>query len=309
MIAYFLTVGHQILIMFLLVVAGYIMHRIGWIDEKGIKQMSVVLLKLVIPMILISSFQRKFEKQLFNKWAVTLMVSVISYAVQIGLGQAFYHNKDAECNAESNLSVVLPNNGFLAFPIMIALVGELGVFLGSTNVILLNIIQWTYGVKLFAPNEKLDWKKIIFNPGSLSIILGLMLFVSPYKLPTPVFEAVDAIGSLNTPLAMIILGGLIAESDLKNSLKNLQIYKISAIKLIMLPVIMGVILSVLPIEKDVKLVGFICSVTPTATSVSMLSQLCDKNYKFATNTVVVCTILSAFTMPLILSAGKVILGY
>lgn len=309
MFEYFLSVGNQILIMFLMIAVGYCMAKAGMMTERGTKEMSVVLMKVVVPMIIISSFQREFETGLFVKWLIMFLVSALTYVVQIILVSIVYRDKEADGYAESKLGVVLPNNGFLAFPLMQALVGDIGIFLGATNVIILTILQWTYGVKLFRPNEKISIKKIILNPGMIAVILGLMLFISPIKLPSPVFKAVDTIGSMNTPLAMIVLGGLMAQSDLKNEIKKLCYYKLSFLKLVAIPVIMVPVLMVLPLASDIRLIAFICCVTPTATSVSMMSQIYDGDYKFATLTVVITTLISAITMPMILAAGKVIIGY
>lgn len=309
MLEYFLTVGNQILIMFLMILVGYFMAKANMMTERGTKEMSVVLMKVVVPMIIISSFQREFETGLFVKWIIMFLVSALTYAVQIILVSIVYRNKDAEGYAESKLGVVLPNNGFLAFPLMQALAGDIGIFLGATNVIILTILQWTYGVKLFRPSEKISIKRIFLNPGMIAVILGLILFVSPVKLPTPVFEAVDTIGSMNTPLAMIVLGGMMAQSDLKNEIKKLCYYKLSFLKLVAIPVIMVPVLLALPLSPDIRLIAFICCVTPTATAVSMMSQIYDGDYKFATLTVVITTLISAVTMPVILALGKGIIGY
>lgn len=309
MIEYFLTVGHQILMMFLMVLVGFCVVKFKIVSEEGIKQMSVLLIKIIVPMILISAFQRDFEVNLFIEWLIMFGVSVLLYAVQIALATILYRDRNVRGFAENRLCVVLPNNGFLAFPLMMSLVGSLGIFYGSTNVIILNILQWTYGLKLLKPEEKLNAKKMFLNPGTISVIIGLLLFVSPYKLPQPVFEAVDAIGSLNTPVAMIVLGGLIAQTDLKKEVRQMCFYKLSFIKLIVLPLIMLPMFKFLPLSNDIKLTGFICAVTPAATAVSMLSQLFDGECRYATSAIVVMTLLSAITIPVILAIGSLVLGY
>lgn len=306
LLSYFLTVGGQIFMMFLMVLVGYLMYKRHMLTENGIKEMSVLLLKIVTPMILVSAFQREFEAGLFKDWVTMFLASALTYGVSIVLSIILYRR---ESRAEERMCIFLPNNGFLAFPLMQALAGEFGIFLGSTSVILLNVIQWTYGVKLLKPDAKINIKNIILNPGVIGIVLGLLLFFSPWKLPKYVFSAVDAIGSLNTPLAMIVLGGMLAQTDLKKELKTASFYKISVIKLIVLPFIMLGLFYVLPLSDSVKLVAFICSVTPAATSVSMLSQIFDGDYRYAASAVVITTVLSALTMPIILTIGKAVLGY
>ena len=210
---------------------------------------------------------------------------------------------------ENRLSVVLPNNGFLALPIIQALAGDTGIFFGSISVIVLSTLIWSYGVKLMNPKEKINIKNIALNPGVIAIVGGVILFCSPYKLPESVYSAVSAIGSLNTPLAMIVLGAILAQTELRKELTKFAYYKLSFIKLILLPIIMMIIFIIIPIPNNVKLVAFVCSVTPTATAVGMLSQLYDRDYRYATSATVVITLVSAITMPILLSVGKIVLGY
>ena len=306
MIEYFLTVGGQIVVMFLMVVVGYAMYKHGMLTERGTKDMSVLLLKVVTPIILMSSFQRAFEPKLFLRWLGMFGISAITYAISIVISIIAYRGDKAR--AEDKMCIFLPNNGFLAFPLMQALAGDHGIFFGATNVVLLTILQWTYGLKLLKPNERISVKKILFNPGMIGVVLGLLLFFSPVKLPKYVFGAVESLASLNTPLAMIVLGGLLAQTDLKEALSEPSFYKLSAIKLLLVPAVMLPIIKFIPMTESMRLVAFICSVTPAATAVSMMAQLCGGDYRRAAAAVVITTILSAFTMPVILAIGRVVLG-
>ncbi|MBE5040013.1 AEC family transporter [Ructibacterium gallinarum] len=309
MLEYFLTVDKQILAMMLMVVVGYIIYRKGMISDKGLADMSQLLLKIVTPMILITSFQRQFTYEAFLQWLIMFGVTVLSYAVLITAATLFFYNKKEPHCPENRLAVVFPNNGFMAIPLMLALAGEEGVFLGSTNIILLNILFWTYGTRTFCPEGKFNIRQALLNPGTIAVAFGLLLFVAPWKLPEPVFEAVDSIGSLNTPVAMIVLGGFLAQTDLKACLRNKAFYKMSAIKLLLIPCVMFAILAVLPLPPQVRVVASICSVTPTATAVSMLADIYNRDFRYASGAVVITTVISAITIPLMMTLAKAVLGF
>ena len=100
LIEYFLTVGHQILMMFLMVLVGFCVVKFKIVSEEGIKQMSVLLIKIVVPMILISAFQRDFEVNLFIEWLIMFGVSVLLYAVQIALATILYRDRNVRGFAE-----------------------------------------------------------------------------------------------------------------------------------------------------------------------------------------------------------------
>lgn len=309
MFDYFFTVVQQIFAMALMVLAGFLCYKFKILTDRGVKEASAVLLKIVMPMIVMSAFQRPFESALAVEWFSMLGISLFTYLISIAIAELFFKNPDTFARGECLIGVSFPNCGFLAFPILNALTGPDGIFMGSASVILLNIFQWTYGTARLCPGQKTSIRNILLNPGVIAIVASLLLFISPVKLPAPVFQAVDAIGSLNTPLAMIVLGGMLAQADIKSAFKNLSYYKPAFLKLILVPLVMLPVLYFLPLSNIVKLVAFVCSVVPTATSVSMISRLYDKEYRYATSMVIIITILSVITMPVLLALGKQVLGY
>ena len=309
MLSYFLTVIQQIFAMFLMVLVGYILGKKNMISEQGTKDMSPLLLKIVTPMVVISAYQRPFDGELMSTWCIAFAAATMAYVVYIILAELCYRDKANKNIGECKLGVVLPNCGFLAFPLLEALAGEMGIFFGSTSVILLNIIQWTYGAKLLCSEQKIKPLSFLVTPGTIAVVCSLILFCSPWKLPAPVYTAVSSIGSLNTPLAMIVLGTMLSRTNLKECLTKLSYYKIAALRLIAAPLIIMLIFKFIPIPEEVALVTFVGSVVPTATALSMLSQLFDKDYRFSANVVVLTTVLSVATMPILLTIGKIFLGY
>ncbi len=309
MLAYFFTVDQQILTMFLMVAAGYLLYRFRVLTEHGLAELSQLLLKIVTPMVLLTSFQREFSREVFFDWVVMFLVSVLLYAVHILAARIVYRDIDAPRCAESRLAVAFPNNGFMAIPLMLALAGETGVFLGSTNIILLNILFWTYGSRTLSPGEPIRTKQILQNPGLIAVVLGLLLLFSPVKLPEPIYQAVYQIGFLNTPLAMLVLGGFLAQADLKAIFKTPAYLQLSALKLLALPCILIGLLYLLPLSREVKTVAAICSVTPTATAVSMLANVYHRDVSFASGAVVITTLISAVTIPVMMTLAKMLLQF
>ena len=112
MIEYFLTVGGQIVVMFLMVVVGYAMYKHGMLTERGTKDMSVLLLKVVTPIILMSSFQRAFEPELFFRWLGMFGISALTYAISIVISIIAYRGDKAR--AEDKMCIFLPIFGVSA---------------------------------------------------------------------------------------------------------------------------------------------------------------------------------------------------
>ncbi len=309
MLDYFLKVDMQILSMTLMVIIGYIAYKKKIITEKGVSDMSQLLLKFVTPMVIISAFQREFSLVDFKRWSVMLGVTILSYVIQIIIAAIVYKKKEKIHCRENRTVVVFGNNGFMAIPLFLALVGEEGVFLGSTNIAIFNILLWTYGIKTLKDDMEFNLKKAILTPGMIGVVLGILLFVSPWKLPQPIYQTVSVIADLNTPMAMIVLGGFLAQTNLSQGLKNMEIYVVSFVKLIATPLIMIAVLYFMPISMDMKAIATICSVTPAAIAISMMANITDKDYKYASGTVAITSILAAVTMPIMMTLAKVILGF
>ena len=86
-----------------------------------------------------------------------------------------------------------------------------------------NILVWTHGILVMEKNANIKnaWRNLI-TPAVIAVFVGLVLFLFRIKLPEIIYSPVDMIASMNTPLAMIVAGCNIAQSNLKNSLKKLE---------------------------------------------------------------------------------------
>ena len=145
-------------------------------------------------------------------------------------------------------------------------------------------------------------KRIITNPVVIAVFIGLLIFISPVKLPSVLYNACDSLGNINTPLAMIILGTYIAQSKILDLFNNKHTYYISFIKLIIIPILTAVLLKFVPNAfYDIKMVMYIASITPTGMTVAMLSQIYGSDYSYGAQIVGLTTLLSLITIPITLS--------
>ena len=80
-----------------------------------------------------------------------------------------------------------------------------------------------------------NWKKLLFNPGTISVAIGLPLYLLEVKLPVVLADPISFIAGLNTPMAMIMFGTYLANTDLKTMFREKKIYLAAALKLLVLP--------------------------------------------------------------------------
>ncbi|MFR1932389.1 MAG: AEC family transporter, partial [Clostridioides difficile] len=66
-----------------------------------------------------------------------------------------------------------------------------------------------------------DFKQLI-NPGIIFSIIAVIIYLTKYQMPQIIGETSDLIGSITTPLAMMIIGSSLAEIPIKEVLNDIR---------------------------------------------------------------------------------------
>lgn len=150
-----------------------------------------------------------------------------------------------------------------------------------------------------------DFKTICRNlctPTIIAIFAGVICFVTGIKIPAVIDNPIQYIANMNTPLAMLIAGANLAQSNIVSSLKSLRMYYLCALKLIIFPVIGMLILYIFNFQSfdfNVPFTVFIGMACPAGTSAIMFAERYNKDSLYATEIFVLTTILSLITIPLL----------
>ena len=176
--------------------------------------------------------------------------------------------------------------------------------------ILLNLLQWTYGAGLLKGERvRLSARNILLNPVMIAAIIGIGLFASGLGTVLPDFctGMISGVAALNAPLAMIVLGVYLAQTELKELLTSARLYAVSAVRLLLIPCLTIPLLLFLPGTGGMKMALMIAAAAPVGANVAVYSQLYDTDYAYACETVTQSTVFSIVTLPLIcVLAGLVI---
>ncbi len=295
----------QIIVMFLLIGVGAVCYKYKLVTDTGSGQMSALLINFAAPAIIIHSFCREFDRDMLGKLIVAFVLSLLLLVISIGIATLVFR-KDSADYADKRMCVIFSNNGFMALPLLQALYGDDGVFIGSINIVATNIVIWTFGIWLLtrAGNRgkiRLSWQKILLNPGTIGFFIGLAIFLTSTTLPAVLDEPITFLGNLNTPLAMIVLGIYLAQSNLIDIVKDRSMYLVCLFRLLVIPFLTILIMQILHIDSDVAHVLIISIATPCAVASSMFAQLYGTNYRYSSRMIAFSTLLSAITMPMMLS--------
>lgn len=301
---------NKITIMFIMIAIGFICAKIKLIDKETNKKLSDILLYLVNPLLIFTSFQMEFNKELFKNQMLAFALSFLAIGMTIVLSFVFIRKKNNPDFSIERFAIIFTNCSFMGIPLLSSLFGNLGVFYLTAYIAVFNIIVWTYGVIMISGKTSLkDVLKQLCSPAIISIVLGIICFVARILLPDIILEPLNAVGSMNTPLAMLIAGAALASSSFKSALTSIKTYYLIALRLLILPAIFLLCVFWLPIDTEVLLTVIIAASCPTATITTMFALKFDKNTSLSSNIFATTTLLCLFTIPLIvLFAGYLGVG-
>jgi predicted permease len=195
------------------------------------------------------------------------------------------------------------NPGFFGIPLILASLGQGAVFYAAGFIAFLNIGQWTYGVSLLTGRplrEGLRWKQLIRAPFMIAVLIGLALFLGEIRLPEVLRGCLSTVASLNTPLAMFTVGVYLAQTDFLKMFRRKSLYLITAVRLLAIPLVSILLLSLLPAElNSMKTALMLAAACPVGSNVAVYAQLHGKDHTYAVETVLISTLLSVLTIPLL----------
>lgn len=296
-----LKVVNQVSIIVLLMAVGFFCHKIGMLTQQGTKQLTNLILHVVTPALILSCYQTEFSAE--KAW--NLLFAFILALVSIGLGVLVSNLlrillKDKNSQIIGRLCVAYSNCGFMALPLVESITGSEGLFYGSAFVVAFNIIVWTHGVSLCSQQEERKLSttlRKLLSPSLISILIGMPLFFLQIRLPGPFHTTVEYIASLNTPLAMLTAGAIIAQSNWKETFLQKKGYGIAALRLILIPVLMILLLRFIPVNNTLKIANLIATACPTATICVFFAGQYGRDEQLASQTFTLTNLFCIITIP------------
>ena len=304
--AYFLTVGKQVLILFILIAIGYLCGKVKFLDNSTSKHITDIILYIVTPCVIIHAYQMEFNPSILVNLGITALCAAAVHLLSIWIVCVVFRNSADNKKEVLKFGAVFSNCGFMSLPLQQAILGQEGVLYGAAFVGVFNIVLWSYGVVCMSGNSKnLSARKLILNPGIIGVTIALLFFICSIKLPTVVGEPVRYLASLNTPLPMLIIGYYLSQTKITDGLKDKYAWLSSLIRIIVVPVISVTLMILLGIKGNVLITIAISSSAPVAATTTMFATKFEKDTKLSVNLVSLSTILSIVTMSCIVAVAQI----
>lgn len=307
----FLIIVNQILKMLLLLLLGCLCYRMKLVDQAGNKVLANLLLMVVNPCVAITSLQTDYNAHLAQGLIAAYVLAFVIHLIACILSTILIRKTGNPNCGIDRFCAIYSNCGFIGIPLVQSILGSEGVLYLTAYMTVFNIFSWTHGVVVMNGSaSKEELKKGLLSPMIFACFLGLLLFFGRMRLSPTISDAMNYVAGMNTPLAMMIAGVAVAQTDLLGMLKNKRLYLISAGKLVIMPALTLVLLALVRthVDKTVAYTILVAASCPVAASGTAFALRFHKNYTYASQLYALTTIGSLLTVPMFVYAAEQLLA-
>jgi predicted permease len=291
--------------LFLLLILGFVLFKCHIFDEYTNKKISALIVNVASPMLIISSIAGVEGS---NKSIVFLMIGagILMYIGFIILGKIInrifpFPKKDwpvYEC------MVVFANTGFMGYPVLLDVFGQEAVFYASLIHMAFNFFVYTYAIMCLTKGDDSEFKlnfKQLLTPGIILIFVGIFIYLFDIQLPSVLMDTINSVGSLTAPLSMMMIGSSLAVYPIKDSFTDWRSYVFAFVRLMIVPFVTMIMCRLLHIDAYYANITIITNAMPVGSMVLMLATQYNANVKIVTRNIVVSTLLSVITIPIVVA--------
>lgn len=299
------VIFEKMAMMVIFLAGGYIFARMKVVGPEFNKGLSKLVINFFLVGLILSSVVNKESdmtgRELFfslGLWFVMIAISII-----VGwLTPRLFRMKSGDRGMYS-LMVSFMNNGFMGFPLVVAVYGADALFFAALSNIPFNLMLYTVGLVFLNSGEggqKLSLKRVV-NAPIVATLIAILILVLKIPLPGFIEDTLGYMSSATVPLSMMCIGVALGGVALKDAFCHPKLYLISLMRLIVCPVLTWLILK--GIVADPVMLGtiVILAATPTAVICTILGIENGRDGIESSEGVLLSTVLSTGTIPLLIS--------
>lgn len=284
---------------FLLIMMGIILRKMNIITQSGRKSMTDVFIDIILPCNIIHSFEMEMSMQILISAGWILVIAIGIQMLAALINTLCYRGVPEDKRIVLKYGTICSNAGLIGNSICESIYGAEGLLYASIYLIPQRLCMWSVGLAYFqSVNGKNVIKKLCTHPCIIAAFAGFLILLFQIHFPEPIENTISYVSNCNLPLSMIIVGSVLAEIDAKSILNKYTIYY-CLMRLIIIPFIVLITCTFLPIGTTVLGVATILAGMPAGTTTAILAEKYDKDAKFASACVFISTFLSLLSLPLL----------
>lgn len=292
-------------LMLVYTIPGYLLMKKKLVKPDSISTLATLLLYVCSPFQTIYAMQQiEYSPYMLKYLAITLVLGFVLMGGVMAILYLVTVRKQTEVPWRICVTAAAMGNcGFMGIPLLEALLPNYPQAVGFASMFFVgyNVLMWTMVSFIITRDKKyISLKKIFLNPSVIAMGISLALFFARIRLTGQVGDVISLLSKMCTPLCMLILGMRLALVPIKPMFTSAVQYAAIGLKLIVFPLIALAVCSLLPVEHEFCTAIYILACAPVGNMVLSFAELLGEGQDTAANVVLLSTLLSMITIPMML---------
>ena len=299
-----LLLFQQMLVLFAMMMTGFLAYRLGWVDRHGGQKVTTLVVKVFNPLMILSSVTGKRSGDAGSLMGQNLLLAMLYFVFVILCGYLYCFIRKLP-RKDGNMYLLLTsfsNLGFMGIPVVRAVFGPEYIIFIVFYLLIFNILVYTYGIFLamgMSDKKHSFSAKSLLNTGMAACLVSVILFFFQIQVPDPVVTFCSYMGDTAVPLSMIVIGISLAQSSFSDLFRKRETWIYLLFKMILVPVAGVLLFRLLPVNTEVFSIFTLMVSMPCAAIAGMFSQEYAGRGDEANRIILLTTVLSVITIPLI----------
>ena len=278
---------------------GFLLGKAKLLNNTHTKALSVLCVYFFVPCSVFKTFSINFTVEYVRTNYVLLLDSISILIVVVLLSQLIAHFMTHNRYEQKvfSYSLTIPNYGYMGYALAAAFMGSEGLMDVMIFCLPMSLYVYTFGFSSLT-NAKLSLKKVL-NPVFLTTIVGIIWGLCRIPIPQMILNIATQGAGCMGPVSMLLLGLTLSEVQPKEVLSDIHVYEVSALRLIVMPVLIWFTVNAV-FDHHIATVATFVYAMPCGLNTVIYPKLIGESCKTGSSLAFVSNILSCATIPLIL---------
>jgi len=291
---------------FLTMMAGYVMTKIGLLPYSARGVLSDIVIDYILPCNIIVSFMIEFNSEILRSCLLIIIIAIGIEIFSFIVGYFFYSRKDLDRHLILHYATFVSNAGFLGNPIAQGLYGDIGLLYASVYLIPVRILMWSAGVSMYSgTRDRGIIKKVFTHPCIVAVGIGLIIMILQIPIPSGIENALRTVSNCTTAMSMLVIGNILAEINFRDVINRDTIWY-SIVRLLIIPVAVFFACRMAGIPQLVTEVSTVLAGMPAPASSALLASKYHGDEVLAAKIIFLSTALSLVSIPIVCLIMKMI---
>ncbi len=301
-------IGQVMLMLFAIVVVGYIAGKLGYMGGTFDKKLSKIVIDITCPALILSSAmtgELPDRHYILPLLGISALTYVLLTAAALLLPRFLTKKRDDE--GAVGFALMFGNVGFMGYPIVASIFGHEAVFYAAVLNVVNTFTVFTVGTMLITGKNEVQGpkfqKKVLYSTPMLSAYLTMLIVALEIKdIPAWISQPLTMIGNITVPAALLIIGSSMSNLPLRSLLGNGTVYTTSLLRLAVLPIFIHFLFHVTGwFSSFVVGINTVVIAMPVATYGTILCLRHGKDTTLITEVTFITTLLSMLSIPLLVT--------